>query len=160
MGPKWGPSGADRTQVGPMLAPWTLLSGSVLLALCGETPCMLCSVRTPQNYQARALGNFHDQVLIAARTWSQKFSSEAMHVLMGENRFSLSSYHIAGVFKIIQLSIDIYRVSNHHLIHDIHKIIMQSCTKPSICGLSCYEIKSCSALGPINYWITMLTHPC
>ena len=25
MGPTWGPSGADRTQVGPMLAPWTLL---------------------------------------------------------------------------------------------------------------------------------------
>ena len=24
MGPTWGPSGADRTQVGPMLAPWTL----------------------------------------------------------------------------------------------------------------------------------------
>ena len=28
MGPTGGPSGADRTQVGPMLAPWTLLSGS------------------------------------------------------------------------------------------------------------------------------------
>ena len=28
MGPTWGPSGADRTQVGPMLAPWTLLSGN------------------------------------------------------------------------------------------------------------------------------------
>ena len=27
MGPTWGPSGADRTQLGPMLAPWTLLSG-------------------------------------------------------------------------------------------------------------------------------------
>ena len=26
MGPTWGPCGADRTQVGPMLAPWTLLS--------------------------------------------------------------------------------------------------------------------------------------
>ena len=26
LGPTWGPSGADRTQVGPMLAPWTLLS--------------------------------------------------------------------------------------------------------------------------------------
>ena len=26
MGPTWGPSGADRTQVGPMLAPRTLLS--------------------------------------------------------------------------------------------------------------------------------------
>ena len=27
MGPIWGPSGADRFQVGPLLAPWTLLSG-------------------------------------------------------------------------------------------------------------------------------------
>ena len=26
MGPTWGPSGADRTQVDPMLAPWILLS--------------------------------------------------------------------------------------------------------------------------------------
>ena len=30
MGPTWGPSGAERTQVGPMLAPWTLLSGTFL----------------------------------------------------------------------------------------------------------------------------------
>ena len=28
----WGPSGADRTQVGPMLAPWTLLSGLVVIS--------------------------------------------------------------------------------------------------------------------------------
>ena len=27
MGPAWGPSGANRTKMGPMLAPWTLLSG-------------------------------------------------------------------------------------------------------------------------------------
>ena len=31
MGPTWGPSGADRTQVGPMLAPWTLQSGSTYI---------------------------------------------------------------------------------------------------------------------------------
>ena len=30
IGLTWGPSGADRTQVGPMLAPWTLLSGKAL----------------------------------------------------------------------------------------------------------------------------------
>ena len=30
MGPTWGPPGTDRTQVGPMLAPWTLLSGYFL----------------------------------------------------------------------------------------------------------------------------------
>ena len=27
IGPTWGPTGADRTQVGLLLAPWTLLSG-------------------------------------------------------------------------------------------------------------------------------------
>ena len=31
--PTWGPSGADRTQVGPMLAPWTFLSGHLSLSL-------------------------------------------------------------------------------------------------------------------------------
>ena len=31
MGPSWGPSGADRTRIGPMLAPWTLLSGSCFI---------------------------------------------------------------------------------------------------------------------------------
>ena len=36
MGPTWGPSGADRSQVGPMLAPWTLLSGLLNL---WEHPC-------------------------------------------------------------------------------------------------------------------------
>ena len=29
MGPTWGPSGADRSQVGPRLVPWTLLSGYI-----------------------------------------------------------------------------------------------------------------------------------
>ena len=29
MGPTWGPPGADRTQVGPMWATWTMLSGSL-----------------------------------------------------------------------------------------------------------------------------------
>ena len=30
----WGPSGAARTQVGPMFAPWTLLSGTVYYRIC------------------------------------------------------------------------------------------------------------------------------
>ena len=29
IGPTWGLSGADRTQVGPIWAPWTLLSGNI-----------------------------------------------------------------------------------------------------------------------------------
>ena len=33
VGPTWGPTGADRTQVGPLLALWTLLSGVGMLTL-------------------------------------------------------------------------------------------------------------------------------
>ena len=41
MGPIWGPSGADRTQVGPMWDTWTLLSGSLdyLKFLCNIWVC-------------------------------------------------------------------------------------------------------------------------
>ena len=39
MGPTWGPSGANRTQVGPMLAPWTLLAG---LFLSGPNHLQIC----------------------------------------------------------------------------------------------------------------------
>ena len=31
MGPTWGPSGADRIQVGSILAPWTLQSANILV---------------------------------------------------------------------------------------------------------------------------------
>ena len=31
MGPTWGPPGSCRPQIGPMLAPWTLLSGMLML---------------------------------------------------------------------------------------------------------------------------------
>ena len=34
MGSTWGPSGPDRTQIGPMLAPWTLLSGTICFPVC------------------------------------------------------------------------------------------------------------------------------
>ena len=43
MRPTWGPSGADRTQVGPMLAPWTLLSG---ISLCNINHLKSCIVET------------------------------------------------------------------------------------------------------------------
>ena len=33
MGPTWGPPGSCRPQMGPMLAPWTLLSGLLSISL-------------------------------------------------------------------------------------------------------------------------------
>ena len=44
MGPTWGPSRANRTQVGPMLAPWILLSGKFT-----TTSCEIFCKWMPQN---------------------------------------------------------------------------------------------------------------
>ena len=41
MWPTWGPSGADMIQVGPILAPWTLLSGIVWSFAAGYYMCTL-----------------------------------------------------------------------------------------------------------------------
>ena len=38
MGPTWGPHGSCRPQMGPMLAPWTLLSGIFILIAVNEIP--------------------------------------------------------------------------------------------------------------------------
>ena len=108
--------------------------------------CIIDSVRTRQNFQARALGDFHDRVLSAARAWGHKFSSEAMHVYMGENRFSLWSYHIGTVFKRSQLSFDIYKVSNHHFIHDIHQMTS------GLPNLYKFQWAITSSLSYVEFW--------
>ena len=63
MGPTWGPTGADKTHVSPMLAPWTLISG---------TPCHLTWRIIKINYEPtfvyfpleRELQRIHEDNLI------------------------------------------------------------------------------------------------
>ena len=45
MGKTWGPSGAGRPQVGPMLVPWTLLSGTVMTIAAPGNRFGKCSAR-------------------------------------------------------------------------------------------------------------------
>ena len=42
MGPAWGPPGSCRPQMGPMLAPWTLLSGLPGFGNFSDQPCSQC----------------------------------------------------------------------------------------------------------------------
>ena len=86
MGPTWGPPGSCRPQLGPMLAPWTLLSGrfvsrysvccqvGVCLMLDGTTPLPkpmltyhqngLCSIPWEQCHTQEVLMNLiHDDVI-------------------------------------------------------------------------------------------------
>ena len=49
MGPTWGPRGSCRPQMGPMLVPWTLLSGDIPLGI----KCNL-NLRYPESYKLHA----------------------------------------------------------------------------------------------------------
>ena len=49
MGPTWGPSGANRTQVGPMLAPWTLLSEDIIFSHM-RSKFYRCYLKTGQSF--------------------------------------------------------------------------------------------------------------
>ena len=52
MGPTWGPSGTDRAQVGPMLAPWTLLSGIWTECVFLVVNCMDVNIAIERFYQS------------------------------------------------------------------------------------------------------------
>ena len=56
MGPTWGPYGADRTQVGPMLAPWFLLSEIVLHRWCTFYSVSMCHSQGSTLRRARMPG--------------------------------------------------------------------------------------------------------
>ena len=59
MGPTWDPSGSCRPQMGPMLAPWTLLSGYVMFRLTHQCSFLY---REPQHQGATMLSphtSFH-----------------------------------------------------------------------------------------------------
>ena len=70
MWPTWGPSGADRTQVGPMLAPWTLLSGQCV----GNGVSLGCISHRYENilsYQLFTLTFIHKNTRLQKRTHFQ-----------------------------------------------------------------------------------------
>ena len=48
MGPTWGPPGADRTQVGSMSAPWSLLSGVALIPWLPIRVCLRFNILRPE----------------------------------------------------------------------------------------------------------------
>ena len=71
MRPTWGPSGADRAQVGPMLAPWTLLSGLV----CNNKTLLRRDRETRQSQRKQRVSDHpipDSNVACAFRVWNVK----------------------------------------------------------------------------------------
>ena len=65
MGTTWGPPGSCRPQIGPMLAPWTLLSGkaaSTVMAITWtfKSPRLLNEMQTPLCISLQLFGRLRD----------------------------------------------------------------------------------------------------
>ena len=72
MGPTWGPPGPCRPQMGPMLAPWTLLSGMLCFASCRLVPTK----------EDRGSMSFNSSVLSAASVnWAALVQIKAYRLL-------------------------------------------------------------------------------
>ena len=71
MGPTWGPSGADRTQVGPMLAPWTLLSGRLMLR------CACYRSVSPKSFRITSLELALDKPYGFTKDWQKILKCQA-----------------------------------------------------------------------------------
>ena len=57
MGPTWGPPGSCRPQMGPMLAPWTLLSGYTPPGISAELYIFLFSLKKSHDFMDWMLQN-------------------------------------------------------------------------------------------------------
>ena len=74
MGPTSGPAGADRTQVGPMLAPWTLLSGMAFQYWNG--PLLLSATQHSRCFRVWPLIPSNNQLFPCPITYHQQIFSK------------------------------------------------------------------------------------
>ena len=88
MGPTWGPSGADRTQVVPILAPWTLLSG-----IRSKTPCMFYAHCIPKRINKSINSGAVDKICDIMQTVIWNMSSWIMKIL----KFWFNHYYFVCV---------------------------------------------------------------
>ena len=67
MGPAWGPPGSCRPQMGPMWAPWTLLSGLICISNSGFISYSVWRYHSPYRLYATCIGEWHDNHLTHIR---------------------------------------------------------------------------------------------
>ena len=111
MGPTWDLPGADRTQVGPMLAPWTLLSGVAQQA-------------TPRTTAALFI-TWHEVLLLDLRQISDRLQ-EIMFITYHTNikklhQFWSQYFHVAKPFMSTCRRYPAIRLNLHFPFHIVDK---------------------------------------
>ena len=99
------------------------------------------SVHTRQNFQARALGDFHDRVSSAARAWGHKFLPWNHACLHGQKQvllLKLSYWHLQG-FKPPLSSWYVWYPSNDRWNTQFMQISMSHDILPFLCRILAWE---------------------
>ena len=113
IGPTWGPSGADRTQAGPMLAPWTLLS---------ETCIWLCN-----------------SILVWYNIWPHNLMSKEM---LSSQVVLIQFIRHTFLFHFVSISIPLSKNSLWLYKFVKTKVFMHHSSLPSLLFLDCYRCLS------------------
>ena len=86
-GPTWDPSGADRTQVDPMLAPWTLQSGKVQTFPCSS----FCLQRFSVHALSVVFNNVNFRYVVTDKNLSVSANQSLLYVI--------GSFHPGSIMK-------------------------------------------------------------
>ena len=114
MGPTWGPPGDDRTQVGPMMAPWTLLSGeqrSSFVALCFNH---MMQQDTLNHYGDVLMGAIMSQITRLTIVYSTVYSDEDQR----KHHSSASLAFVRGIHRRPGYSLHKWPVTRKMLLFD------------------------------------------
>ena len=114
MGPTWGPSEADRTQVGPMLAPWTLLSGETTTTVTGHYPPghYPPGQSPPLHYLPRALPTRYNQSIpIKLVKKSTKLKKTNNNGKVFKEHITLFPFYVILLIKIVLPGENIYLIA-------------------------------------------------
>ena len=155
MGPTWGPPGSSQPQMGPMLAPWTLLLGLVLCVfLISTLECVVCccclwpgDYDMVRQYMGVFMSIIHTQLwLIMIITWYEQYWSITNNILLiSKSKFELKSittlhYHVIleasmnPVHKAAHIFYRIQSLCGTKIRHCI-RVVLSSCTKSSATSL-------------------------
>ena len=121
MGPTWGPPGSCRPQMGPMSAPWNLLSGMTFQNRCAVMLTPLLSAAAPWTRQARTSSPLtfrwrsYNSMIIVIRVRSiRHLQRQPLNCWWVGSRLS---YHFAKCANYVPLLICLWSVCRTNFIH-------------------------------------------